>query len=143
MYYDYLAGNKVCSLCGCTEKSRQESRSSILSCLATLRKSAPRSLCTVANTQCPPCNTVRLLLAYIRHLPVSSGTGTVAMLLRCWHKPTLLQASHASQATLRSCLPLPSSGFRHSPRCSHGGLVATALFLRCRASNSFIAPANE
>jgi hypothetical protein len=66
-------------------------------------------------TAAPPCN---------RHLPAASGTGTEAMRLRCWHKPMLLQASHASQATLRSplrCSFLTASAAPPAVRMAGGG----------------------
>jgi hypothetical protein len=107
---------------------------------ATLRSPSLRCLCIcckalplkhksksqrgiAAYTAAPPCN---------RHLPAASGTGTKAMRLRCWHKPMLLQASHASQATLRSCLRPADGGASGIPpavrMAGGGGRSAFLLF---------------
>ena len=92
-----------------------------------------------------PYNTSQQLhVVCCRHLPTEIGTGTKALLLLCWHKPTLLQASHASQATLRSCLCLPSSGFRHSPRFPNGGFGdGRFYFTRSYLACSSKAPCHE
>ena len=74
-----------------------------------------------------------------RHLPVASGTGTKSILLRCWHKSILLQASHASQATLRSLFRYSFLiAFTTPPACSMADGGERSAFLQSFVPHFFI-----
>lgn len=102
---------------------------------ATLRTSALRCWCVLAHAAAPP------FAATCRRPSALAQPSTFAPLAQA----ALMYTCHASQATLRSYLHLPSSGSRHSPRSPHGGMVADDCFCFCRSflAPSFKAPCQE